>query len=78
MGYALREVQIAALHSSWNLQVIGVLRDQSAVVNPPIDFTLAASDQLIFLADTKNHFQAFQQFFIQLQSQQQSKHHPSI
>jgi Trk K+ transport system NAD-binding subunit len=76
-GYPLREVQISALQSPWNLQVIGVLRDQSAVVNPPINFTLAASDQLIFLADTKSHFQSFQESLLHLHSQPHQKHQQS-
>jgi voltage-gated potassium channel len=78
MGYTLREVQMAALQDASNLQIIGVIRDQCTIVNPPVEFTLAANDQLILLADVKTHFQTFQQTLIHQHSQQPLKHEHSL
>jgi voltage-gated potassium channel len=74
VGYTLRAVQMAALQDPSNLQIIGVIRDQSTIVNPPLEFALAATDQLILLAETKIHFHAFQESLLLQNSQQQPTH----
>lgn len=59
-GRLLREIQIAALDHPSNLQVVGILRDGSALMPPEKSLRIEPKDQLILLAEKRADYDAFE------------------
>ena len=59
-GLTLRGIQIAALQHPTNLQVLGALRNGTAIMNAEKTLRLEQTDQLILLADKRADYDAFE------------------
>ncbi len=59
-GFRISEIQMAVLEYPANLQMIGIYRDDQAVLNPPKDLTVGESDRLIMLAESRGDFLSFE------------------
>jgi voltage-gated potassium channel len=63
-GRPLREIQIAALGHPSNLQVVGILRDGTAMMTPDKSLSMELKDQLILLAAKRSDYEAFESTFL--------------
>lgn len=50
------DVQIAALKHTVNLQLVGLVKDDKHILNPPKNITIDSGDHLIILADKREDF----------------------
>lgn len=55
-GYKIRDIQIEALNQDINLQVIGLKRKNTPILNPPKSTVVEMDDKLIILAENDKDF----------------------
>ena len=67
-GRNFHEIQVAALVHPTNLQVVGILRNGSALMAPDRLTALEANDQLILLAETRGDYSIFESEFLKTNS----------
>jgi voltage-gated potassium channel len=64
-GYSIHELQVAMLEHPENLQMIGILRGERCILNPPKQTILEADDQLIILAERIRDFKAVEKYMLE-------------
>lgn len=60
-GESFVDIQSAALKHRLNLQVVGLIRNDNQLLNPPKTINIEANDMLLVLAESKNEFATFEQ-----------------
>lgn len=61
-GFKILDLQIAALNHEANIQVIGLVRGNEQILNPPRDLVLRERDQLVFLSENNDEIEKFEQY----------------
>lgn len=57
LGHKVRQLQQAIIEHPTDLQIVGVLRQKNAIMNPPKEMTIEQGDKLVLLAKSREDFQ---------------------
>ncbi len=73
-GYEIRDLQIAALDHETDLQIIGLIRGDRRLLNPPRNTTLAKGDTLIVLANSESDLRVLEKEILSAQKSGKTYH----
>ena len=59
-GSKVRDIQVAVIEHPTTLQIVGVLRNGNAIMNPPKDMEIASGDKLVLLAEAREDFDSIE------------------
>ena len=71
-GVHLSDIQVAVLRHPANMQLIGIVRNNTPHLNPPETMKLQADDRVIMLAESKEDFKTMERDLLQAQTAQAS------
>lgn len=60
-GVSIEQIQVAVIKHPANMQVIGLIRGDEKILNPPKQSKIQAGDKLVILADSKQDFDVIEQ-----------------